>query len=121
MSLLRSAPSTPRYLYVYTMSVYCLSCFFSALCFVGVGGVGSFKNAGPLYVDPECYMNSSQLIADNGFVPETHSLTTKDGYILQIFRVRPKKGRLNVKPSDKLCKVSSDSSLLFKSAPEHIQ
>ena len=45
-------------------------------------------------VDPECFMNSSQLIADNGYIPETHSLTTEDGYILQIFRVKPKKGRI---------------------------
>ena len=44
-------------------------------------------------VDPECYMNSSQLIADNGYIPETHSVTTDDGYILQIFRVRPKRGK----------------------------
>ena len=45
-------------------------------------------------VDPECYMNSSQLIADNGYIPETHSVTTDDGYILHIFRVRPKRGRI---------------------------
>ena len=44
-------------------------------------------------MDPECYMDSPQLIADNGFVPETHFVTTKDGYILQIFRVKPNTGR----------------------------
>lgn len=46
-------------------------------------------------VDPECFMNTPQLIADNGFQSETHWVTTKDGYILQIFRIPPVKSEYN--------------------------
>ena len=43
-------------------------------------------------VDPECYMTTPELILDNGHTPETHFVTTEDGYILQIFRIKPAKG-----------------------------
>ncbi|KAL5252666.1 hypothetical protein ACHWQZ_G015442 [Mnemiopsis leidyi] len=63
-------------------------------------------------VDPECFMNSSQLIADNGYIPETHSVTTEDGYILQIFRVRPKKEKSPVAFLQHGLTSSSDTFLL---------
>ena len=45
-------------------------------------------------VDPECYMNTTQLIAENGFESEAHFATTDDGYILQIFRIKPRRGKV---------------------------
>ena len=78
--------------------MYRLFWFLSVLYFVQ--SWGSFRKVGPQsrsrHVDPECYMDSPQLIADNGFVPETHFVTTKDGYILQIFRVKPNTGRYKI-------------------------
>ena len=88
--------------------MYRLSCCLSVLSFVAFSSVvfrgeGSFTAVGPqtrsVHVDPECYMNSSQLITDNGYLPETHTVTTKDGYILQIFRVKPKKGKFKAEPT----------------------
>jgi len=70
----------------YSDNMILLGCLFALL----VGGV----TASPAKPDPEIAMNSTQLIAYNGYTPETYFATTNDGYILQMFRVKPKRGRI---------------------------
>lgn len=39
------------------------------------------------HIDPECHMNTPQLIRYHGYPAETHYVTTSDGYILQLHRI----------------------------------
>jgi lysosomal acid lipase/cholesteryl ester hydrolase len=48
-------------------------------------------------VDPEIYMNASQLITSKGYPCEVHSVTTPDGYILGLQRI-PYGKRNNTRP-----------------------
>jgi hypothetical protein len=38
-------------------------------------------------VDPDTYKSFEQIVIENGFNYETHAVTTKDGYILNVFRI----------------------------------
>jgi hypothetical protein len=46
------------------------------------------ENANLFSVDPDTNKSFSQLVGDNGFIFEQHLVTTKDGYILQVFRIK---------------------------------
>ncbi|KAL4239771.1 hypothetical protein ACF0H5_000574 [Mactra antiquata] len=43
-------------------------------------------------VDPEVYMNTTQLIRSKGYICEEHQVHTRDGYILDIQRIPPSRG-----------------------------
>jgi hypothetical protein len=47
------------------------------------------KNVNGIFdVDPDTNKSFSQLVGDNGFIFEQHPVTTEDGYILQLFRIK---------------------------------
>lgn len=50
-------------------------------------------NQNVLISDPnsDIYLNSLQLIAKNGYIPQKHAVITSDGYIVNLFRI-PKRG-----------------------------
>ncbi|KAK7113543.1 gastric triacylglycerol lipase-like [Littorina saxatilis] len=63
--------------------------FLSAVAAVVVNGVSSapgnkWSNKG---IDPEVYMDSTQLITSKGYPCENHYITTKDGFILNMQRI----------------------------------
>ena len=43
-----------------------------------------------LSVDPDFNRTFQQIVAENGFIFESHPVTTKDGYILNVYRIRSK-------------------------------
>lgn len=47
-----------------------------------------YRHSRAFVKDPDEDRDVPQLIKSRGFIPETHFVTTKDGYILQIHRIR---------------------------------
>ena len=45
--------------------------------------------------DKDFSASFKKIVEENGFIFEKHSVTTKDGYILQLFRIPGKKGEKN--------------------------
>ncbi len=51
--------------------------------------------------DPDEYLNTIELIASKGYLPQSHNVLTKDGYILEIHRINNKNNLSNIKDQNK--------------------
>ena len=48
-----------------------------------------------LTTDPDFNRSFQQIVAENGFIFESHPVTTKDGYILNVYRIRDSSTKAN--------------------------
>ena len=48
-----------------------------------------------LTIDPDFYKSFQEIVNENGFLFENHQIQTKDGYILNVFRIKNKDSKPN--------------------------